>query len=404
MIKKGLLLFVVCFFFGQVAFAADPKIKAIGLSHLSETTSQQLQTAFFFSADRPIRSVVINGKDQKIDKGQRRFTLFVRLQLNPGANLIAVEVTDQQGATTKQQYDVTLKGMALIKDILIPKVKGYKVAVGAHQDDNPSLDMSSGTYEGVTKNNHQDAVRSLVNVAALWEYLGFEGELGIFNTRYNKYHPDLAIDRFYLAANRSQDLGGGQDWLLGYQFKDENKAGYDYSMNHLFSTGLRFTSLNQYGQKQFVLMKGNIQYIDFASPLLTDGIDLNLQWDYKLISRDYKYSYNSLFTLGTRNEGVTSFSHSYLGADLHWTRRLNPKVEMDLGFESEYRMYPDNPLRTTTPLGTAHVDIPMELSVLTHWQFTPSWRITGNASYVLSLSNKIPYDRRFYGVTFARDF
>ena len=65
MIKKGLLLFVVCFFFGQVAFAADPKIKAIGLSHLSETTSQQLQTAFFFSADRPIRSVVINGKDQK---------------------------------------------------------------------------------------------------------------------------------------------------------------------------------------------------------------------------------------------------------------------------------------------------------------------------------------------------
>ncbi|MDX2470004.1 MAG: hypothetical protein QNL04_05440 [SAR324 cluster bacterium] len=402
--KKRLFLLVICLFFSFISYAATPKIKAIGLSPLSETTKQKFQAAFYFSAGEPIAKITINGLTQKIAQGQRRLTLFVQLQLNPGANLIMVEVTDQKGNTSKEQYDITLKGMALIQDILTPKVKGYKLVMGLHQDDNPSLDMSTGNYEGVTNNDQQEATRSLVNVAALWEYLGFEGEAGIYDTRYNHYHDDLTTTRLYLAANRSENLGGGQDWLLGYQFTDENKGGYDYSMNHLFSTGLRFSSLNQYGQKQFLLLKGNVQYIDFASPFRTDGIDFNLQWDYKLISRDYQYSYNSLFTIGTRNEGVTSFSHSYLGADLHWTKRLDQKVEMDLGFESEYRMYPDNPLSTSTPLGTAHVDIPMELSLLTHWQFNPTWRITGNASYILSLSNKIPYDRRFYGLTFARDF
>ena len=403
--KKYILLpLLACFLLASPLFAAAPKVESIGLAPLSETTEQNLQVGFFIEAETPITQITINGKEQKVDAGQRQIAIFSTLQLEPGANLILVVVTDQEGNKTARQYDVLLAGFPLLKDNLTPKIKGYKFELGLHQDDNPSLDMSTVPFEGVTENTKQTSLRNLIDVAALWSFIGFEGEVGLLRSRYSQYHPDLATDRIYLAAFTSFALDGGKDWLIAYQFQDENKGGVDYSMNNLFSTGVRFTSLDQYGRKQFVLLKGNIEYHDFASPYRTDGVDVNLMWDYKLISRDYLYSYQSLFTLGQRNEGVPAFQHSYLGAELHWAKRMTPKIELDLGLDSEYRMYPDNPLNTATPLGSSHVDIPMEISLVTHWQYDPIWRVTGNINYVLSLSNKIPYDRRFFGVTIARDF
>lgn len=178
----------------------------------------------------------------------------------------------------------------------------------------------------------------------------------------------------------------------------------DIAIRQRYLTGFRFVSLDALGQKRITLLNAYIDKWDFASEWRTDGQDVGMIWDSKFISEDRQYEQNRVFTLGTRTQGIYSGDYNFFAGDFAWSRNLYPSLKVQLGYRFEVRVFQDNAAIQRAAFGVKHNDLPQELSVNAWWAFAEGWRLKPLAAYVYGNSNKIPYERRFYGVTVEKDF
>jgi len=385
------------------ALLAQPVIWFEGVAPQQKTQEPEIRFMILVEGESNIRSLVVDGVEQNITP-QPQLALFKQITLQPGSNLIVVTATDEQGASQSKRIEVLYQPPTALSEIELFRLNGYQMELGLFQDDNPGLDLNSPHYQGVTPDAQQADQQTLLRVASLWKLWVFEGEIGLRGRHYQGNQQDLSTDELYLASEYAAELGGGAAWLLGFGYYDHNEGALDIAIRQRYLTGFRFLSLDAIGQKRITLLGAYVDKWDFASEWRTDGQDIGMIWDTKSISEDRQYEQNTVFTLGTRTQGLYSGDYNFFGADFAWAQNLTNRLKVQVGYRFEVRAFQDNAATQRGAFGVMHNDLPQELSVNAWWGFAQGWRLKPLAAYVNGNSNKIPYERRFYGVSVEKDF
>ncbi len=399
--KRGWIIIALWAYLGTgTLWAAAPKIQSLGLRPLSSAKDKVLRALFIIEGDQEIVALTLNGKPVPFDKGKRVVIggAFILVQ---GNNRILITAKDRSGAQSVQSYDVAYYPLLGETKSFWPslRVKDYTTNLALLYDSNPGLDQLG---DGVTLNSRQADQLLEASAQANWDGLwGFGGALGLQLDYYSKYHPDLASEQVFLQAEQGFELADGAAWLFAYEFRKQNRGGYDFLMRNSFATGMRYLSLNRYGSKRILMLIAQVDLIDFASPLRTDGRDLSLRWDLKEVERGRVYSYREQYALGTRTEGIFRGDHQYLSADWSWREKMLPSWSLGLNVGLEYRQYQDNPSTGSAP---RHIETPMELTLKSYHDLPQGYKLTGQVTYVENRSNWAVYQRQVVGISLDKDF